>query len=166
MPARKEEPYPWIRRGDETETAYEGFQAYLRMGPGRSIVQAAAKLGKTRQALEKFSKQFDWVARVTAYDEYVMTADTDGLAHDMAVARDENLALVRKLRGHLSNRLDEFIERRQDPSIRWTQALAAMAKLEANAFLIRDDSKTTEKIEGLIEKVERLAMGVDSEPLG
>ena len=152
---RQVEPYPWTRGPTESEQAYEGFQTYLRLGPGRSIAKAAAKLGKTNQALEPWSRKYGWVARVRQYDEYVMNAQTDGLAHQMTEARDENLELVRKLRSHLSDRLDDFIEKRQDPTVRWTQAIIAMAKLESNAFLIRDDAKTTERIERIETLVER-----------
>ena len=161
MTRRKDpESYPWIKADGESEQAYEAFQTYLRLGTGRSIAKAAAKLGKTTQNLEAFSSRWKWVARVTAYDAYVMGADTDGLAHAMAESRDENLELVRKLRAHLTNRLDEFIEKNQDPTIRWCQALTAMAKVEANAFTVRDDAKTTERLESVMAKVERL-IGTD-----
>lgn len=159
MARRKEpEPYPWIQQPTETGQAYDAFRVYLLMGTSRSLAKAAAKMGKTPQNLEDFSRRNDWVARVKAYDAYLITAETDGLAHQMAESRDENLELVRKLRGHLSARLDEFIAKNQDPSIRWNQALTAMAKLEANAFSIRDDAKTTERIEAVLEKVERLGL--------
>lgn len=157
-PRKKQEPYIWVRQEGETEQAYEAFQVYLRLGAGRSIAKAAAKLDKSTQGLEYFSAKWSWVNRVAAYDNYLITAETDGLAHQMAESRDENLELVRKLRGHLSARLDEFIAKNQDPSIRWNQALTAMAKLEANAFSIRDDAKTTERIEAVLEKVERLGL--------
>ena len=136
MARRKEEPtpYPWVRQPTETEQAYDAFQVYLRLVTGRTIARAEAKLFKTNQALEPWSANYGWVASVRQYDEYVITAETDGVAHEMAEARDENLALVRKLRGHLTNRLDEFIAKNQDPSIRWNQALTAMAKLEANVI--------------------------------
>lgn len=165
-PRKKPEPtYIWIRQEGETEQAYEAFQTYLRLGTGRTIARAAAKLGKTNQALEPWSSRFGWVARVKAYDEYVVMAEADGLAHQMAEARDENLDLVRKLRGHLSNRLDEFIDKNQDPTVRWTQALVGMAKLEMNAFAIRDDAKTSERverIEALVERVVELGSGLEA----
>lgn len=165
----KPEPFPWTRGGHglpETEQAYQAFQVYLRLGTGRSLAKAAAKLDKTTKGLEMFSVRHKWVERVQAYDDYVVTADTDGLVIAMAEARDENLELVRKLRNHLSNRLDEFIEKKQDPTIRWCSALTAMAKVEANAFAIRDDSRTTEKLEAIIEKMERWGLGFDAETQG
>lgn len=161
MTRRKDpDPYPWIQQERESGQAYGAFQVYLRLGTTRSIAKAAAKMGKTAQNLENFSTRYRWVERVEAYDAYVMGADTDGLAHAMAESRDENLELVRKLRGHLTNRLDEFIEKNQDPTIRWCQALTAMAKVEANAFTVRDDAKTTERLESVMAKVERL-IGTD-----
>jgi hypothetical protein len=157
----KQEPYPWIRRDDETEHAYENFQSYLRMGTGRTLAKAAQKIGKTTQALGEFSRKHEWVERCRAYDRHIMTAETDGLANQMAEARNENLELVRKLRDHLSTRLDDFIVKKQDPSVRWTQALVAMAKLESNAFLVKDDAKTSERIERIEHLVER-AIGMET----
>jgi hypothetical protein len=161
----KKEPYPWIRRDDETEHAYENFQAYLRMGTGRTLAKAAQKIGKTTQALGEFSRKHEWVERCRAYDRHIMTAETEGLASQMAEARDEatdeNVKLVRKLRTHLSERLDEFIDKKQDPSVRWTQALLAMVKVEASVFLTADTVKTTERIEHIESLVERI-VGMDS----
>ena len=154
-------PYPWVRRDDESSRAYADFQAYLHLGPTRSILKAAMELGKTEPNLKNLSRQYDWVRRCKAYDQYVMTAETDGFHDRVALSRDENLELVRKLRGHLSARLDEFIEKNQDPTVRWNQALAAMAKLEANAFLLKDDVKTSERIERIEELVER-ALSLDT----
>jgi len=155
------EPYPWLRRDTETDPAWEAFQTYLRLGKDRSIAKAAAKVGKTPQCLEVWSVRHQWVDRVTAHDNYVMLADTEDLAFQMTESRDENLELVRKLRGHLSARLDEFIDKNQDPTIRWNQALTAMAKLEANAFLIKDDAKTAERVTRIEELVER-ALSLDT----
>ena len=68
-------------------------------------------------------------------------AETDGMVHQLAACRDKNLALMDKLRGHLETRLDTFIARGEDPTIRWTQALTAMAKVEQNSLLLKDDAK-------------------------
>lgn len=146
--------YIWTRRADENEPSYEGFQTYLRLGAGRSIAKAAEKLGKSRQTLEPWSAKYNWVERARAYDVHLETAATDGFTHQLAEARDENLDLARKLRGHLSRRLDDFIERNQDPSVRWSQALNSLCKLDATAFAMKDDPKTSERL----QSIERLVI--------
>lgn len=148
-----ETPYSWTRRDDESNPAYEAFRVYL---DARSTTKVAEQLGKSVTLITRWCHEKDWVERVKAYDVYTMTAETDGLANAIAESRDKNLALVDKLRGHLDSRLDDFIAQRQDPTVRWTQALTAMAKVEQNCFMLKDDQKTTDKlerVEGLIDRL-------------
>ena len=154
--------YVWTRRKTETDPAYQAFKTYLDMGPDRSLSKLAARLNKSMQLFAGWSSKHEWVARVHAYDTYVATADTDGLIHQLAESRDKNLALMDKLRDHLSDRLDRFIERDQDPSTLWTNALTAMAKVEQNSLLMGEKqmSKSSEgvtKVEKLVERIEALA---------
>ena len=145
----------WTRRDEETSPAYEAFREYLGMGGSRSCAKVAQSLGKSTQLITGWSAKHDWVERVTAYDQYVLTADTDGMIHALAETRDKNLALMDKLRGLLDSRLDDFIARRDDPTIRWTQACIAMTKIEANSLAMGETKKASEKviaIEALIEK--------------
>lgn len=145
----------WTRREEESSPAYEAFREYLGMGGGRSCAKVAQSLGKSTQLITGWSAKHDWVARVTAYDNYVLTADTDGMVHALAETRDKNLALMDKLRGLLDSRLDDFIERQDDPTIRWTQACIAMTKIEANSLAMGETKKSTEKIEKIEALVER-----------
>lgn len=152
-----DEPYPWVRRTSERGKAYDAFQAYLRLGPRRSIKQAAEDVGIREDSAQELSTRHDWVARSIAYDQHLATAATDGLADQMASARDDNLSLADKLRGHLSTQLDGFIRNRDDPTVRWSQALAAMVRLEEHAFRLKEDSKTSavrNRVEELLRRAE------------
>lgn len=147
----------WTRREDENSGAYDAFKAYLHLGKDRSLTTLSEQNQISRSLLRRWSSGHEWVARARDYDNYVMTADTDGIVHAIAQSRDKNLALMDKLRSHLSDRLDEFIRTKQDPTIRWTQALTAMAKVEQNSLLLKDDVKTDERI-GRIEALVERAM--------
>lgn len=153
--------YVWTRRPEETDPAYAAFREYLDMGSDRALSKVAATLNKSMQLLAGWSSKHSWVERVRAFDQHVATADTDGLVHQLAESRDKNLALMDKLRDHLSRRLDEFIERNQDPSVRWTQALTAMAKVEQNSLLLgKETGKTSDgvaRVEKLVERIEALS---------
>ena len=152
------EPYPWVRRASERGKAYDAFQAYLRLGPRRTIPAAAEEVGISPDSAQELSSRHDWVARSVAYDQHLATAATDGLADQMASARDDNLSLADKLRGHLSTQLDGFIVTREDPTVRWSQALAAMVRLEEHAFRLKDDPKTSvarERVQQLLDRVDK-----------
>lgn len=146
------EEHIWQRRDTESNPAYEAFRTYMRV---RSTTKVAEELGKSVTLTTRWCAEHDWVARVTAYDSYVMGADTDGMVHALAETRDKNLALMDKLRGLLDSRLDDFIERQDDPTIRWTQACIAMTKIEANSLAMGETKKSTEKIEKIEALVER-----------
>jgi hypothetical protein len=153
-----DEPYPWVRRTTERPKAYDAFQAYLRLGNRRTIAAAAEEVGISRDSAQELSSRHDWVARSIAYDQHIASAATDGLANQMASARDDNLALADKLRGHLVDQLERCMLNNEDPSVRWSQALGAMVRLEEHAFRLKDDPKTSaarEKVQGLLERFDR-----------
>lgn len=145
--------YVWARRDTESHPAYTAFQAYRRL---RSTTKVAEELAKSDTIIKRWCTEHDWVSRVIAYDQYIATADTDGEINLLAACRDKNLALMDKLRGHLETRLDTFIARGEDPTIRWTQALTAMAKVEQNSLLLKDDAKTTEKLDNVMALVAKV----------
>lgn len=148
----EEEKRPWLRQDGETSQAYEAFRVYLNV---RTIPKVCEELGKSRQLISLWSSKWGWLERCRAFDVHLTEAQTDGLVHQMAESRDKNLALMDKLRGLLNIRLDVFIQRREDPTIRWTQAVMAMAKIEANSLALKQDTRTDERIGKIEELVER-----------
>lgn len=151
------EPYPWVRRESERGKAYDAFREYLSLGLRRTIRTAAKNVGITYDSAQELSIRHDWVARSIAYDQHLATAATDGLASQMASARDDNLALAARLREHLVDQLETCMRDREDPSVRWSQALGAMVRLEEHAFRLKDDPKTTavrSRVEDLLRRIE------------
>ena len=146
----------WERRDGESPVAYEAFRTYLHFGAERSLAKVGDALGKSTALMERWSVTHEWVARSVPYDDYIAGAATDGLVHAIAESRDKNLALMDKLRGLLDSRLDDFIARRDDPTIRWTQACMAMAKIEANSLMMKDSQKTDERVEAVLKMAERI----------
>lgn len=62
-------PEPWERQIGETLRAYEAFTVYRDMGADRSINKTAQKLTKNRTTIAEWSAKYEWVKRVTAWDE-------------------------------------------------------------------------------------------------
>lgn len=152
--------YSWLKRPTESEPAYAAFRTYLETGPGRNAAETARSLRKSKSLMEEWSHKHEWRARVRDFDNHVAMADTDGLVQQVSEMRDKNIALMDKLRSLLDQRLDDFIAGRKDPTMLWTQALTAMAKIEQNSLLLGDraaTSKTTEQV----AKVEELVAQLD-----
>lgn len=67
--AQPDQKHPWEQRDDEGPKAYESFQAFLTIGPSRTIKAVAAALGLKNQTLRKRSMQYDWFNRADAWDK-------------------------------------------------------------------------------------------------
>lgn len=144
---------PWIRRDGESNQSYEAFRAYLVT---RSTTKVAEELGKSITLITRWCHQHAWVERVTAYDRYIMTAETDGHANELARVRSSHLAVSDKLLAHLSDRLDTFIERSQDPTSAWTNAFNACTKAQQAALALREDKAGQGVLEQILAKVQKL----------
>ena len=68
----------------ESDKAFAAFSVYLSQGAERSLAKTAAKLGRSKGLMERWSTKFDWPARVTAYN-----------GHMALVERQATEALVR-----------------------------------------------------------------------
>ena len=109
-------PMLFEQQDRESLKAFTAFKIYLDLGPQRSLVLVAEKVGKSRQMMEKWSRKFDWPARVQAYAAHLATLERhaiEGLALEKAVAwhklhegvrreawqeAEQTIAMVRKAR--------------------------------------------------------------------
>jgi len=64
-------PLTFEQQERESNRAFAAFKTYLDLGPERSLVAVADKLGKHRTQVERWSKKFDWPARVQAHTAHL-----------------------------------------------------------------------------------------------
>ena len=63
---------PWNMRPDETAKAYQAFEVYRDMGPGRSLERVAGSDNPVTSGLpvlRNWSARYGWVARAHAFDQ-------------------------------------------------------------------------------------------------
>src|SRR5262245_61988578 len=90
---------PFEQQPKESAKAFAAFRAYLDMGPERSLAAVGERLGKSKVMMEKWSRKFDWQARVAAHG-----------AHLAQVEREAAEAVVRAKGADLAERYEELRE--------------------------------------------------------
>lgn len=150
------DPHPWTRRDNESTPAFEAFRTYLNQGAGsRTVRNVAQELDKSSTVIGRWSSEHGWIERARAYDSYLITAETDGHAEELAKVRNRHMGLAHKLLDRLEENL-ELLPRGADPTIRWTTAFSAATKAQQVATTMREDragDETMKKILRLIEKL-------------
>jgi hypothetical protein len=68
-------PLPFEQQDRESNKAFAAFKTYLELGPERSLATAGDKLGKSKRMMEKWSRKFDWPARVQAHTAHLATIE-------------------------------------------------------------------------------------------
>ena len=148
------EAYPWTRRPDtmvggklvkgESSQAYEAFRVYMNLGSVRSVDQVSKDIGKATSLLRRWSGQWDWVNRAAAYDSYLVNAKVDGEADEFAKVRNSHLEVATKLLAHLMESMTLW-KPGYDPSLRWTTAFTAAAKVQQTALTLKETTSKTDE---------------------
>jgi hypothetical protein len=84
-------PEPWERLDGESVQAFEGFALYRDMGVERSLAKVAARLGKSKALMDRWSARDRWVARADSWD---VEADRLHRAYLIAHRRDVDRRLL------------------------------------------------------------------------
>lgn len=154
-----EEQHPWTRRDNESTPAYEAFRSYMRL---RNITHVAPDVGKQLSVIKKWSAQHGWVERMRAYDSYMVEAQVESIADEMAKVRNKHMAITDKLLDHLDRILDDLIEARRTPGMTWTNAFIAATKAQEAAMKLRPaDNTQVERVEAVLKKMAVVFEGVD-----
>ncbi len=107
--AAREPAAIWLRRGNESATAYSAFVIYREQAPPRSVRKAARALGRGQRTLEEWSSKYKWVERAGAYtdhlDQLVLAAHEDDLVRRRREHNEEVFQLARELRRLVRARL-------------------------------------------------------------
>lgn len=153
--------YPWTLQPGESSRSYEAFRLYLQMGPDRSHARVAAELGKSETLISNWAARDKWTDRVRAYEIFLTEAQTDGAVDWITSARSETQQLADKLRGLLSERLDDYIVKRSAPPPAWSTAAAVLLKMQEHGVPPVAD----EKMAAQLDRVTKLLEKVTGEPV-
>jgi hypothetical protein len=88
---------PFEQQPRESDKAFAAFSMYLSLGPQRSLTLVAAKVGKCRRLMEKWSVRFDWPARVQAHGAHMALVEREAAE---ALARAKGVDWVKRQEEH------------------------------------------------------------------
>lgn len=92
-------PMTFEQQPRESNKAFAAFKTYLDLGAERSLSLTADKLGKCKRMMEKWSRKFDWSARVQAHAAHLATVEREAIesrAVEKAVAWEKTHESVRR----------------------------------------------------------------------
>ncbi|MGW7572407.1 hypothetical protein [Streptomyces sp. NPDC054765] len=121
---------PWERQTAESVQAFEAFAVYRDLGPARSVTKVAQELHKSRTLLGRWSRQYAWVMRATAYDR---EQDRVFLAEQRQARRDiarRHAKLAQAVQSKAVARLQALDPRELSPSdlLRYLQVAAEIER--------------------------------------
>jgi hypothetical protein len=107
----------WSRMPGESQRALQAAQEYLKLGASRSIANVSRRLGKHVSLLERWSTQWGWVGRATAYDDHLAKQEQIEI-EKQAIARgeerrrraDEQTEVLYRLKQKILNKVEKMLD--------------------------------------------------------
>jgi hypothetical protein len=137
----------------ESNKAFAAFKTYLELGSERSLATVAERLGKSKTMIERWSRKFDWPARVQAHTAHL--ADVERKAAE-AVATQNGVDWAKRQEQHREDEWQtrgELIALAREAIERWKKQAARCGTLEGIARLL-----------DLASKLGRVSSGLSLEP--
>lgn len=138
----------------ESAKAFAAFKSYLEHGPERSLALVADKVGKSKTMIERWSRKFDWPARVQAHAAHL--ADIERKTAE-ALAVQAGTDWAKRQEQHREDEWQtrsELIALAREAIDRWKKNPARCGTLEGIARLL-----------DLASKLGRVSSGLSLEPV-
>ena len=152
LPANTTNQMTFEKLPRESNKAFAAFRVYLELGPQRSLALTAAKVGKSKVLMERWSRKYDWPGRVAAHAGYVAQVERETIE---ALAREK---AIEWMKVHEDQRIQEWNAR--------TRTLKLAEKIIARWERNEGKAGTLEGIARLLElasKLGRLASGMEGD---
>ena len=145
-------PMTFEQQPRESNKAFAAFKTYLELGAQRSLAVVAGQHGKSKTMIERWSRRFDWPARVQAHAAHLATIEREaieGLALEKAVDWNKVHEAVKVAEWQRHKKLIALAD---EMLARWEKNKAKCGTLEGIARVLE-----------LATKLGRLAAGMPTE---
>jgi hypothetical protein len=139
----------------ESAKAFAAFSVYLSQGPDRSLAKTAAKLGRSKVLMERWSRKFDWPARVLAYDSHMALVEreaAEAMVREKGVDWAKRYQELREAEWQERSKLVEFAAEVRE---RWMARAEKCGTLEGYARLLELASKLGHNACGVVAHTEQ-----------
>ena len=100
---------PWERQPKETALQYKYFETYLNLNPVKRTVRAAAEIwGKSKDTLEKYCTDNNWVERAAAWDDEQAKIAREEQKKEIAEMRERQARIAKKALDKVESYLDKL----------------------------------------------------------
>jgi hypothetical protein len=79
-------PLAFERQPKESAKAFDAFSVYLGLGPDRTLARTAARVGKSKRMMEKWSLRWNWQGRLAAQSAHLAEVER-GAIERQAIAK-------------------------------------------------------------------------------
>ena len=126
----------------ETSKAFAAFKTYLDLGPNRSLVAAAAKMGCSKRRMEWLSRKYDWPSCVVAFNRHFADLERQAIERLACEKAVEWWQLHEPARRQAWLEAEEAITMVREARERWrksgrTPGLEGMARMLDLAFKLK-----------------------------
>ena len=125
----------WDKMEKETAKSYSAFCVYRDMGLSRSLDKTRLALGKEKpgynRTLEEWSSKYEWVARATAYDAYLLREQREKAEEERLKMSERHAKQAMAIQQKIVTRLQSLDANMLSPSdlIKWLDVSVKIERL-------------------------------------
>jgi hypothetical protein len=135
-------PLPFEQQPKESAKAFAAFSVYLGLGPDRTLAATAAKVGKSKRMMEKWSLRWSWCGRVVARAAHLAEVERGAIERQAIAKAVEWAKMTEAVRREAWLEAERAISMVREARERWeasgrTPGFEGMARMLELAFKLK-----------------------------
>src|SRR5512137_218682 len=135
-------PLAFERQPKESAKAFAAFSVYLGLGPDRTLAATAAKVGKSKRMMEKWSLRWNWAGRVVARAAHLAEVERGAIERQAIAKAVEWAKMTESVRREAWQEAERAIAMVREARERWeasgrTPGFEGMARMLELAFKLK-----------------------------
>ena len=135
-------PLAFERQPKESAKAFDAFSVYLGLGPDRTLALTAARVGKSKRMMEKWSLRWNWAGRVVARAAHLAEVERGAIERQAIAKAVEWAKMTESVRREAWQEAERAIAMVREARERWeasgrTPGFEGMARMLELAFKLK-----------------------------